>query len=212
MWWSKENLLRLVMRRCARPRNRHVSIDTIRFLSLQRLSRLIRPASPALATIFRRVFVSTVVVTILASCGFALRSSYELPYNTIQVTSRSTSVVAGLVRRDLADSKTKVVGNAKDAEAALTIIEERRDRQILSLSGAGRVREYELRMKVTYQFVDAKGQVIIPTSEILLKRTFAYDDTRVIAKQQEEAMLYQDMERDATGQILRRMIAVKKTL
>jgi LPS-assembly lipoprotein len=45
-----------------------------------------------------------------------------------------------------------------------------------------------------------------------LKRTFAYDDTRVIAKQQEEAMLYQDMERDATGQILRRMIAVKKTL
>jgi LPS-assembly lipoprotein len=116
------------------------------------------------------------------------------------------------VRRDLADSKTKVVGNAKDAEAALTIIEERRDRQILSLSGAGRVREYELRMKVTYQFVDAKGQVIIPTSEILLKRTFAYDDTRVIAKQQEEAMLYQDMERDATGQILRRMIAVKKTL
>ncbi|MFM7461777.1 MAG: LPS assembly lipoprotein LptE, partial [Burkholderiales bacterium] len=83
-------------------------------------------------------------------------------------------------------------------------------RQILSLSGAGRVREYELRMKVTYQFVDAKGQVVIPTSEILLKRTFSYDDTRVIAKQQEEAMLFQDMERDATGQILRRMIAVKK--
>jgi|688.fasta_scaffold1166183_1 LPS-assembly lipoprotein len=206
MWWSKENLLRLVMRRCARPRNPHVSIHTFRFLGLARL------ASPALATIFRRLFATTVVTTILASCGFALRGSYELPYTTIQVTSRSNSVVAGLVRRDLADSKTKVVGNAKDAEAALTIIEERRDRQILSLSGAGRVREYELRMKVTYQFVDAKGQVIIPTSEILLKRTFAYDDTRVIAKQQEEAMLYQDMERDATGQILRRMIAVKKTL
>ena len=212
MWWSRENLLRLVMRCCARPRNRHLSIHTIRLLGLQRLSCLVCLASPALATIFRRLFASTVVAATLASCGFALRGSYELPYNTIQVTSRSNSVVAGLVRRDLADSKTNVVGNAKDAEAALTIIEERRDRQILSLSGAGRVREYELRMKVTYQFVDAKGQVIIPTSEILLKRTFAYDDTRVIAKQQEEAMLYQDMERDATGQILRRMIAVKKAL
>ena len=159
-----------------------------------------------------RSLVAALLLGTLASCGFVLRGSYELPYNTIQVTSRSNSVVAGLVRRDLADSKTKVVGNAKDAEAALTIIEERRDRQILSLSGTGRVREYELRMKLTYQFADAKGQVIIPTSEILLKRTFAYDDTRVIAKQQEEAMLYQDMERDATGQILRRMIAVKKTL
>ena len=118
MWWSKENLPRLVMRRCARPRNPLVSMHTFRFLGLQRLSCLVRLASPALATIFRRVFASTVVLTTLASCGFALRGSYELPYNTSPVTSRSNSVVAGLVRRDLADSKTKVVGTAKDAEAA----------------------------------------------------------------------------------------------
>jgi LPS-assembly lipoprotein len=159
-----------------------------------------------------RTLVAALLLGTLASCGFALRGSYELPYNTIRITSTGNSVVAGLIRRDLADSKTKVVAAAAPADAALTIIEERRDRQILSLSGAGRVREYELRMKVSYQFVDGKGQVIIPTSEILLKRTFAYDDTRVIAKQQEEAMLYQDMERDATGQILRRMIAVKRAL
>ena len=148
----------------------------------------------------------------LAACGFKLRGSYELPYKTLHVTSAGASVVAGQIRRELTDTQTKTVGNVKDAEAILTILEERRDRQILSLSGAGRIREYELRMKVSYQFADAKGMVIIPTSEILLKRTFAYDDTRVIAKQQEEAMLYQDMERDATGQILRRMIAVKKAL
>ncbi len=157
-----------------------------------------------------KALLAAVLSCLLGGCGFALRGSYELPYNTIRVTSTSNSVVAGLIRRDLADSKTKVVPATAQADASLTIIEERRDRQILSLSGAGRVREYELRMKVTYQFVDGKGQVIIPTSEILLKRTFAYDDTRVIAKQQEEAMLFQDMERDASGQILRRMIAVKK--
>ena len=159
-----------------------------------------------------RALVAVVIVVSLSSCGFKLRGSYELPYKTLQVTSTSASVVAGQIRRELTDTQTKTVGNVKDAEAILTILEERRDRQILSLSGAGRIREYELRMKVSYQFVDARGMVIIPTSEIVLKRTFAYDDTRVIAKQQEEAMLYQDMERDATGQILRRMIAVKKVL
>jgi LPS-assembly lipoprotein len=148
------------------------------------------------------------VLPALTACGFALRGSYELPYQTIHVTSTGSSVVAGQIRRELTDTKTRVVPSAKDADAALTILEERRDRQILSLSGAGRVREFELRMKVTYQFIDGKGATIIPTSEIILKRTFAYDDTRVIAKQQEEAMLYQDMERDATGQIIRRMIAV----
>ncbi len=149
-------------------------------------------------------------VATLAACGFTLRGSYELPYQTIFVTSPGNSVVAGQIRRELADTKTKLVGSVKDAEAVLTISQERRDRQILSLSGAGRVREYELRLNINYQFVDNKGAVIIPTSEINLKRTFAYDDTRVIAKQQEEAMLYQDMERDASGQILRRMIAIRR--
>ena len=144
----------------------------------------------------------------MTACGFTLRGSYELPYQTMHITATGHSVVAGQIRRELADSKTKLTGAAKDADAVLTIIEERRDRQILSLSGAGRVREYDLRLNVSYQFVDGKRGVIIPTSEILLKRTFAYDDTRVIAKQQEEAMLFQDMERDASGQILRRMIAI----
>jgi len=157
------------------------------------------------------VLFTTALVLALSSCGFQLRGSYELPYKTIFVTSTGASVVAGQIRRELADSQTKLSPTLKDAEAALTILEERRDRQILSLSGAGRVREFELRMKVSYQFVDGKGNVIIPTSEILLRRTFSYDDTRVIAKQQEETMLYQDMERDATGQILRRMIAVKRS-
>ncbi|MCE2988925.1 MAG: LPS assembly lipoprotein LptE [Burkholderiales bacterium] len=164
----------------------------------------------SLSRIVKGTLVALLATALLAGCGFALRGSYELPYKSISVTSNGNSVVAGQIRRELTSTQTKLVPNAKDAEAALTIIEERRDRQILSLSGAGRVREFELRMKVSYQFVDGKGNVIIPTSEILLRRTFAYDDSRVIAKQQEEQMLYQDMERDATGQILRRMIAVRK--
>ena len=38
----------------------------------------------------------------------------------------------------------------------------------------------------------------------------SYDDSRIIAKQQEEALLYQDMERDAVAQIMRRMAAIKR--
>jgi len=149
-------------------------------------------------------------LTVLGGCGFQLRGSYELPYKTLLVTSTSTSIVAGQIRRELADTNTKIVGAVKDAEATLTVIEERRDRQILSLSRAGRAVEYELRLYVSYQFVDKSGMVIIPTSALELKRILAYKDNQVIASQQEEAMLYQDMERDASGQILRRMIAIKR--
>lgn len=158
-----------------------------------------------------RPFIIVITLLGVSACGFQLRGSYALPYKAISVTSTGSSVVAGQIRRELTDTETRLTANTKEAEATLTILEERRDRQILSLSGAGRVREYELRMRIRYQFVDQAGRTIIPTSEITLSRTFAYDDTRVIAKQQEETMLYQDMERDATGQILRRMIAVKRT-
>ena len=74
------------------------------------------------------------------------------------------------------------------------------------------MREYELKIRVTYQLIDSKGSVLIPTSEIQLSRILSYDDSRIIAKQQEEALLYQDMERDAAGQILRRMTAIKQPL
>jgi LPS-assembly lipoprotein len=52
--------------------------------------------------------------------------------------------------------------------------------------------------------------VLIPTSEIQLTRILGYDDTKVIAKQQEEALLYSDMERDVVGQIIRRIIAIRR--
>jgi LPS-assembly lipoprotein len=162
----------------------------------------------------RRICLTLIALAasgILVACGFQLRGSYELPYKTVHVTSTGGSVVAGQIRRELLDTQTRLVNASKDAEATLSILEERRDRQILSLSGAGRAQEYELRVRVSYQFVDQKGEVIIPTSELNLSRILVYKANQVIASQQEEAMLYQDMERDATGQILRRMIAIRRT-
>ena len=154
--------------------------------------------------------VLTVLIAMLAGCGFQLRGSYELPYQGIYVAAPPTSLVASNIRRELTGSNVKVMPSLKDADAQLNILEERRDRQILSLSGSGKVREYELRMVVRYQLNDGKGMTVIPVSEIRLARILAYDDSKIIAKQQEEALLYTDMERDAVGQILRRMVVVKR--
>ncbi|NJR71776.1 MAG: hypothetical protein HC782_00980 [Gammaproteobacteria bacterium] len=155
-------------------------------------------------------FAACIVITALAGCGFQLRGSYELPYKALHVSAMGSSIIASQIRRELTDTPTKLVSASKDANATLTIIEERRDRQILSLSGAGRAVEYELRLAVSYQFVEKDGTVKIPTSQLDLKRILVYNERQVIASQQEEALLYQDMERDATGQILRRMIAVNR--
>ncbi len=164
---------------------------------------------PAMKSVLYKFATALLLATVLASCGFQLRGSYELPYKSVYVVGPGASQVAASIRRELTNNKIAIAG-ADKAEARINITEERRDKQILSLSGAGRVKEYTLRMVVSYQVIDNKGAVVIPTSEIQLTRILGYDDTKVIAKQQEEALLYSDMERDVVGQILRRMIAVKR--
>jgi LPS-assembly lipoprotein len=154
--------------------------------------------------------ISIGLIATLAGCGFQLRGSYELPYKSVHIAAPGTSLVASNLRRDLTNNAIKIAPESKSAEAQITITNERRDRQILSLSGAGRVREYQLRFWVNYQVTDAAGRVLIPTSEIQLTRILTYDDRQIIAKQQEEALLYSDMEKDAVGQILRRMLAVTR--
>jgi LPS-assembly lipoprotein len=157
-----------------------------------------------------RAAATVLLCAALSSCGFQLRGQYTMPFASVFVSTPGGSVVAATLKREITNSPAKLMTAAKDAEVQLNIIEDRRDRQILSLSGAGRVREYELKLRVSYQLVDGKGRVFIPASAIELSRILSYDDSRVIAKQQEEALLYQDMERDVVGQILRRMTAIKR--
>ena len=188
-------------------KTKEVETNTDRETSPQAKSCVARHPSPA--TRLGLILLAGIVLN-LAGCGFQLRGQYTLPFTSVYVSTPDASVVATELKREISNSPAKLMTAAKGADAQLNIINDRRDRQILSLSGAGRVREYELKLRVSYQLVDAKGGVLIPTSEIQLSRILSYDDSRIIAKQQEEALLYQDMERDAVGQILRRMAAIKR--
>lgn len=158
----------------------------------------------------RRAACAASVAMLLASCGFHLRGEYNVPFASVMVAAPGTSQVADRIKRELTNSPTRLAATAGEAEAQLSVMSERRDRIILSLSGAGRVREYQLKLTVQYRLVDNKGGVAIPTSEIQLQRILTYDDSQIIAKQLEEAQLFRDMEQDAAGQILRRMTAIKK--
>ena len=159
---------------------------------------------------FSRHVALAAILGLLSACGFHLRGEFNVPFASVYVATTGASQVANVLKRELGNSPTKLMPSAKDAEAQLNISAEKRERIILSLSGAGRVREYQLKVNVRYQLVDSKGAVAIPTSEIQLQRIMTYDDSQVIAKQQEEALLYKDMEQDAASQILRRMSAIKR--
>ncbi len=144
-----------------------------------------------------------------AGCGFALRGATHLPFQTIYVPGPNSGVALDLRRSLQSETNARVVADPRDAQALLQFTEERRDKEILSLTGAGRVAEFQLRYQVGFRVHDGKGHDYVPPSTILLTREITYSDVAVLAKDAEEQLLYRDMQSDMAQQIMRRLAAVQ---
>lgn len=158
-----------------------------------------------------RVALATVILALLAGCGFQLRGTAQLPFETLYIPGANPLAVE-LRRNVQAASKTRLVDNPKSAQAVLGFTTEAREKLILSFTSAGKVNEYRLRYRVGFRVTDPGGaHVFLPQSEILLTRDMTYNDAQVIAKENEEALLYRDMQTDMVQQILRRLVAARPT-
>ena len=153
-------------------------------------------------------FIVVATAFLLASCGFHLRGQANLPFESMYLSGPATFTTP-LARSLRAGSKTQIVTNPKEAEVTLQILNELRERAILSLSGAGRVQELQLRYRVSFRLINKAGNELMPRDEILLKRDLLYSDADVLGKEQEEALLYRDMQTDAVQQVVRRLQVAK---
>ena len=147
---------------------------------------------------------------LLSACGFHLRGAYTLPYESLYIDLPDNSVLgAGLKRQIRASGGTRMPELKEGAQAIFLQITELRERQILSLSTSGRVREVRLRFRFAFRVVDPKGRDLVPTTGIELSRDLTYDDSAILAKDQEEQLLWRDMESDLVQQVLRRLSTIK---
>jgi LPS-assembly lipoprotein len=149
----------------------------------------------------------------LASCGFQLRGTsgqYQMPFQSIYLGFGDTSPLGIELRRNLrgADAAVIVTDPAK-ADALFDVVSENRGKSILSLNSAGRVREYLLTYTLVFRVRDNKGAELLGNTAISLKRSIAFNESQVLAKESEEALLYRDMQSDLVQQILRRLAAIK---
>ena len=131
---------------------------------------------------------------------------------TLYVTSVGPSQVAVELRRTLASStETRIVKAPADAEVQLRILGETREKNIYTITGAGRVYEFQLRLIVSYEVaVPGKEEPVIPASQIELRRLVTYSETAPLAKEAEEQLLYRDMTAEASSQILRRIAVLRR--
>ena len=144
--------------------------------------------------------------SLLTACGFHLRGQAGMPFEKLYIDAANpgTPFVREL-RRDLEDNKVKLVNSAGEADVVLNIVAEAPDKQILTLGSGGRVNEFRLNYRVSYRAYDLKQHVWIPAEEIATHRDFSYDDTKILAKEAEEALLFQSMRTDMVQLIVRRL-------
>ncbi len=154
--------------------------------------------------------LAAAVVILLAGCGFHLRGTADVPFDVLYVPSAGSGLALDLKRYILAGTKARVTDDAKDADAILAFSNEQKEKVILSLTGTGSVREYQLRYRVGFRVHDGKGGEYVPQSTITLTRDITYSDTDVLAKEQEEQLLFRDMQNDMVSQIVRRLAASHK--
>lgn len=146
----------------------------------------------------------------LDACGFHLRGQASLPFDSLFVEAPENSTFGSQLRRYLSSaSRTRLTVRREDAQAILQVLGETQEKVILSLSGGGRVREYQLRYKVRFRLRDQQNRDWMAPGEILLTREYTYDDQLLLAKESEEILLYKDMRQDAVQQMMRRLTLAK---
>jgi len=155
----------------------------------------------------RTAFVA--LALLLAGCGFQLRGVADVPFESLYLPNATSGIALDLKRNIQAGTRVKVVDDAKGAEAVMHFTEETRQKEILSLTGTGRVREFQLRYRVGFRVSDNKGGDFLPQNTIQLTRDITFNDTEILAKEQEEQLLFRDMQSDMVQQIMRRLATAK---
>jgi LPS-assembly lipoprotein len=80
---------------------------------------------------------------------------------------------------------------------------------VVGINASGQVREFQLRIRFTFRLRTLQGKQLIAPTEILQQRDISFNESAVLAKEAEEALLYRDMQSDIVQQVMRRLAAVR---
>lgn len=154
--------------------------------------------------------LALLAVLVLAGCGFELRGTADVPFETIYVAGAARGIALDLKRQIEAGTRARVLDDPAGADAVFALIQESREKEILSLTGTGRVREFRLNYRVAFRLHDGKGADYLAPATITLSRDVTFNDAELLAKEAEEQLLFRDMQADMVQQIMRRIAAAPK--
>jgi len=156
-------------------------------------------------------------LVLLTGCGFQLRGTgVRLAFSRLRLEGAVTPAVARSLTAQLEGSGVSVLrpgaANAPPAaaEVVLTVLHDQRERVVVGTTAAGQVRELQLRHRLTFRLRTAAGRDLIGDTELMQERELSFSETQVLGKEEEEALLFDDMRAGIVRQLMSRLAAVQR--
>jgi LPS-assembly lipoprotein len=145
----------------------------------------------------------------LGACGFELRRSPKLAFGSIALAGFAPrSALAEELRRQLSQ-QVQILPGPDKADVVLQALDDLREKSVVASTAAAQVREFTLRVRFNFRAATAGGRELIPRVELMLSRDLSYSEVLALAKEQEEAELYREMQSDIVAQVMRRLAVVR---
>jgi LPS-assembly lipoprotein len=151
-----------------------------------------------------------IVLLSMSSCGWRLQGATRLPelLASAYIDTKDPYTDFNRALRDsLTSSGAKLVTDRAQATAVVRIRRDVSGQRVLSVSARNTPEEYQVYYAIEYS-VDGGGQELIPPDTLEMTRDYSYDETAVLAKQREQALLREALARDLAGLIVRRLAAL----
>lgn len=153
-----------------------------------------------------------ILLLVLAGCGFELRGEASVPdaLKTMYIQGVNTQQdYLGLqLKRSLIRNGIQVLDEYQEGAAIFTVIENRYERHVLSVGGDAKVSEYELEAWVVYRVTDDKGELLGEQQRVEARRDYQFDRTQILAMDEQERVLREDLNKQIVQSILRRLSAL----
>jgi len=153
------------------------------------------------------LFVLLAILVLLQGCGFRLRGTIDVPeqMDPTNIQAPRGDPLARNLTEALRSAGVEVVDDPKQASAVLRLLKQDQSRRVRAVDGRGKVVDYELTYKATFDVLGPEGQELAPRQSITLVRTQVNPGVEVLGKQEEQEMFVADMQRELSGRILRRL-------
>jgi LPS-assembly lipoprotein len=157
----------------------------------------------------QKKLIALLMLLIISSCGFHMRGMTEISFKTISLEGKELSFTKNL-KKVLNSNKVAIVSSTENPELRVELLSEESEKRILSLSGQGLVREFEIFYRVRYRLKTIDSEIWSQENIIESRKDFTYSDSNLIGKEEEERQLNEAMRNEAITNLFNQIQLIKK--